>query len=101
VREETGLALHSVRFRGVVSLAAEGSEHETLAFYFMSDDFSGEPVPSDEGALEWCGIDESFHKRGISDYYLRISPYVFREGQSFLGSARINKNGEIESLDIV
>ena len=101
VREETGLVLGSVRFRGVVNIAAEGAGYETLAFYFMSSDFSGEPVPSDEGALEWCDIEDSFKKEGISDYYLKLSPYVLGEAQGFIGAMRVRGSGEIESLTML
>ncbi len=101
VLEETGLAAGGVTFRGVVSIAVEGAGHETLAFYFMTRDFTGEPVASTEGRLEWCGIDESFSKEGISDYYVRISPYVFDENRCFLGSMRIGGSGDIESLNML
>ena len=101
VLEETGLAVGGVTFRGAVSIAAEGAGHETLAFYFMTRDFTGEPVASAEGSLEWCGIDESFSKEGISGYYVRISPYVFDEDRCFLGSMRISAGGEIESLNML
>ena len=101
VLEETGLAVGSVTFRGTVSIAAEGAGHETLAFYFATRDFTGEPEASAEGSLEWCGIDESFSKEGISSYYARISPYVFDEDRCFLGSMRVSGSGEIESLNML
>lgn len=101
VLEETGLAAGKLVFRGVVSIALEGAGHEVLAFYFMTRDYSGELVPSAEGSLEWCDIDKSFSKEGISGYYVRISPYVFDEDNCFLGSMRISASGEIESLGML
>ncbi len=101
VLEETGLAVGEVSYRGVVSITVEGAAYETLAFYYLTRDFNGEPVPSGEGALEWCGIADSFHKEGISDYYVNISPYVLDESRCFSGSAVVGRGGELLSLDIV
>ena len=55
VREETGLTLCSWRFCGVVTFVTDTWETEYMYLY-RSDDFSGEPVKSDdcdEGVLEW------------------------------------------------
>ena len=52
VKEETGLTLHSVSFRGIVTFvsAEYGTEYMHL---FTSDDFSGEMKECDEGELVW------------------------------------------------
>jgi 8-oxo-dGTP diphosphatase len=71
-----------------------------MAFYFMSDEFSGEPVSSAEGELEWCNIEDSFMKDGVSDFYIKISPFVFKQDKNFIGLIRVNKNGEITNLNI-
>ena len=52
VMEETGLTLHSFRFRGVVTFVSSEWETEQM-FLFTSDDFSGEMIECDEGDLEW------------------------------------------------
>jgi len=100
VFEETSLVLETVKFRGVINFNIEGYGFETMAFYFMSDEFSGEPVSSAEGELEWCNIDGSFIKAGVSDFYIKISPFVFKQDKNFIGSISINKNGGIKSIDI-
>ena len=87
-------------FRGVINFNIEGYGFETMAFYFMSDEFSGEAVSSGEGELEWCNINDSFVKDGVSAFYIKISPFVFKQGKNFIGSIRVNKNGEIESINI-
>ncbi len=101
VLEETGLTVGEVTYRGVVSIAMEGADYETLAFYYLTRDFTGKPTPSDEGELEWCDIEESTRKVGISGYYVNITPYVLNEGRCFSGSATVGRDGELLSLDIV
>lgn len=61
VREETGLTLHSWRFRGIVTFVSDewGTEYMHL---FDSSDFSGELIECDEGELEWIGKRELLQK---------------------------------------
>ncbi|NCB41029.1 MAG: NUDIX domain-containing protein [Clostridia bacterium] len=101
VYEETSLILKTVRFRGAINFIIEESDVETVAFYFESEEFSGDVVSSEEGSLEWCNIEDSFGKDGASDFYLRISPFIFKTDKSFLGSISLNKNGEIKSVTIL
>ncbi len=63
VREETGLKLNSVRFRGIVTFYAKavGHEREDITEYmclFTSGDFAGDLIECDEGTLEWVSKDE-------------------------------------------
>ena len=52
VKEETGLTLHSWRFRGLVTFVTLQGVAEYMCL-FTSDDFSGELAECDEGDLEW------------------------------------------------
>ena len=52
VKEETGLTLHSWRFRGIVTFVTLQGVSEYMCL-FTSDDFSGELAECDEGDLEW------------------------------------------------
>lgn len=52
VREETGYILHSWRYRGLVTFDSGSGDYEYMSL-FTSDDFSGQPIPCDEGELEW------------------------------------------------
>ena len=52
VREETGLALQSWYFHGVVSFLSDVYETEQM-FLFTSEDFSGTLHECDEGELAW------------------------------------------------
>lgn len=100
VLEETNLELEEAAFRGVVNIQMEGHDFETMAFYFEGDRFSGDLRSCDEGELEWCAIEESFQKAGISEFYQKISPYVFRKGESFSGSILVDRQGKIRNVDI-
>jgi 8-oxo-dGTP diphosphatase len=51
-REETGLELSDLRFRGVVTFVADGWEPEQM-FLFTCDRFTGELIECDEGELAW------------------------------------------------
>ncbi len=53
VKEETGLALTSWKFRGIVTfLSDEWDEAEYMCLY-TADGFTGEIIPCNEGNLEW------------------------------------------------
>lgn len=56
VKEETGLTLHSWRFRGLVTFVTLQGVAEYMCL-FTSDDFSGELAECDEGDLEWVKKD--------------------------------------------
>jgi 8-oxo-dGTP diphosphatase len=95
VFEETGLTLGNVRLRGVVNFRVEGRTYETVCFYFESRDFSGEVVSGEEGDLQWCAVTDSFCKEGISDYYKRISPFLFESDTVFTGMIEVAPTGNI------
>lgn len=52
VKEETGYTLTSWKFRGLVTFVCEEAVTEYMCL-FTADGFEGEPVPCDEGTLEW------------------------------------------------
>ena len=51
-KEETGLSLHSLRLRGIVTFISDQWEDEVM-FVYTSDDFSGELIECNEGDLEF------------------------------------------------
>ena len=57
VKEETGYTLTSYRFRGIVTFVSGGGVTEYMSL-FTADGFEGEPIPCDEGDLEWVDIDK-------------------------------------------
>ena len=52
VREETGYTLTSWKYRGIVTFVYGEDVTEYMSLY-TADGFTGEPIPCDEGELEW------------------------------------------------
>lgn len=52
VKEETGLSLNGMEYRGIVTFVSDGNFTEYMHI-FWSDDFSGDLLECDEGELEW------------------------------------------------
>lgn len=57
VKEETGYTLTSYQYRGLVTFVFADIEMEYMSL-FTADGFEGEPIPCDEGVLEWVDIEE-------------------------------------------
>lgn len=57
VWEETGYTLTSYRFRGIVTFVSGNGVTEYMSL-FTADACEGEPVPCDEGELEWVDIQD-------------------------------------------
>lgn len=95
VYEETNLVLENAELKGIIVNSVEGKNFDVLTCYFLSESFTGELKSSHEGHVEWCNIEESFQKEGISEFYLKISPYVFNSDTFFHGTLHINENGKI------
>ena len=57
VKEETGYTLTSYRYRGLVTFVSGNGVTEYMSL-FTADAFEGEPIPCDEGQLEWVDIDD-------------------------------------------
>ena len=56
VREETGLAIDDLRLVGLINIDGD-QPTGILLFVFTATSRSGDPVPSDEGTLEWIDRD--------------------------------------------
>ncbi len=57
VKEETGYTLTSYRYRGIVTFVSGDGVTEYMSL-FTADGFEGEPIPCDEGQLEWVPIEK-------------------------------------------
>ena len=55
-REETGLPLPSLRYRGIVTFVSDQMPVAEYMHLFTADDFTGEIRDCDEGDLEWIRI---------------------------------------------
>ncbi|MGI6011316.1 MAG: NUDIX hydrolase [Ruminococcus sp.] len=56
VREETGYFLTSWQFRGLVTFVSGDGVTEYMCL-FTADGFEGDPIPCDEGELQWVDKD--------------------------------------------
>lgn len=98
VYEETNLMVSDLKLVGIINNYIENYDRETLTFYFIANSFCGELKSSQEGDLEWCDIEASYEKEGISEFYVKISPLVFDNKELFVGDVLIDKNGLIKSI---
>lgn len=57
VWEETGYTLTSYRYRGLITFVSGNGVTEYMSL-FTADGFIGEPIPCDEGELEWVDIED-------------------------------------------
>ena len=57
VKEETGYMLTSFRYRGLVTFVSGNGVTEYMSL-FTADGFCGDPIPCDEGELEWVDIED-------------------------------------------
>ena len=57
VKEETGYTLTSYRFRGIVTFVSGAGVTEYMHL-FTADGYEGEPIPCDEGQLEWVPFEK-------------------------------------------
>jgi 8-oxo-dGTP diphosphatase len=53
VKEETGLDVERLRLFGVINIDTDHASSGIMLFVFTAEARSGEPIPSDEGRLEW------------------------------------------------
>lgn len=62
VKEETGYTLTSYQYRGLVTFVSysdRGTDIEYMSL-FTADGFAGEPIPCDEGQLEWVPVEKVY-----------------------------------------
>lgn len=57
-KEETGLTLTSLRYRGIVTFVSDQMPVAEYMHLFTADAFTGEVRECDEGDLEWIPIEE-------------------------------------------
>lgn len=95
VKEETGLALHSFSFRGIVTFISDDSPAEYMHL-FTSDDFSGTLTDCNEGTLEWIPFEkiEELELWEGDKIFLRL----LKKNAPFFSLKLIYKNGTLEAF---
>ncbi|GAB4545283.1 MAG: 8-oxo-dGTP diphosphatase [Anaerolineae bacterium] len=56
LREETGLIARHMALRGLVTEVSPREDYQWLLFIYVTDDFTGELIPCNEGSLAWVDV---------------------------------------------
>lgn len=83
-REETGLAVHDLRFQGLVNVDV-GSTTGIMLAVFSARSEARETIPSSEGTLEWVPLDRLDEVDLVQDIPVLLSRIIDRaaDGQPF------------------
>lgn len=91
VLEETGLHVGSLLFRGMIAL--NGVE---CIYVFISDDFTGELIHSDEGALDWKSVNWILESTDVVENIpLFINEVLDRYSEPKVYDCSYGENGEM------
>jgi 8-oxo-dGTP diphosphatase len=67
VKEETGLDVDRLRLCGLINIDSDHESSGIMLFVFTAESQSGDPVSSDEGALEWIDRSQVTHLDLVED----------------------------------
>ena len=90
VREETGLILNSLFFRGILHFSGSGEEEEM--FLYTSDSFSGTPTECREGELSWVPK-EKITELNLWEGDRKFLPLLLKNTRFFSFSLQYDENG--------
>lgn len=80
VKEETGLDVQSLTFKGISHYTNEVKKDHFIIYNYWTDDFTGELLTvCDEGTLEWVEISEAKNYPMQEDILVRFD-YFFEQG---------------------
>lgn len=80
VKEETGLNVQSLSFKGISHFTNEQANDHFIIYNYLTDDFSGELLTdSSEGELHWVKISEAKNYPMQEDIKMRFD-YFFEPG---------------------
>ncbi len=67
MKEETGLMIKNPKLCGVKQFPIEGGRY--IVFLYSTDQYSGELISSEEGAMHWVNKDELGQINLVNDFY--------------------------------
>ncbi|TFE00216.1 8-oxo-dGTP diphosphatase [Jeotgalibacillus sp. R-1-5s-1] len=80
VKEETGLAINSLIYKGLYEYVNPHKQDRYMIFHYLTDDFEGELLAQPpEGELVWVDKKE-LHAIPMQDSVRRRIPYFFQDG---------------------
>ncbi len=100
IKEETGLTVNSLEFRGLITFIADRKELEYI-FVFSSEDFSGELIECDEGELHWINRNKILDLNiweGDKDFLNKIvnkDKHVFMVKSEYINNKLEKRNIEV------
>ncbi len=89
IREETGLTVHKVQFRGAYQIDA-GAETGILLFVFTAESESRAVVECDEGTLHWIPVESAQDLPLVEDLPL-LWPHLFSDDPPFFAHAHYDE----------
>jgi 8-oxo-dGTP diphosphatase len=99
VKEETGLTLKDVKFRGAFTVF-NGSKNSSVIMLFQSNSFEGELDSSIEGDVDWVTIDKQLYCSNlVPDSFTYMLPYILEDDSIITGKLIYNKH-RLETCDI-
>jgi 8-oxo-dGTP diphosphatase len=99
VKEETGLTLKEVKFRGVLTVF-NGKNSMSAIMVFQSNSFEGDLKSSIEGEVDWVPINQHLYRSNkVSDSFTYMLPYIVENDEILTGKLVYNKN-RLETCDI-
>ncbi|GIN62735.1 hypothetical protein J27TS8_27280 [Robertmurraya siralis] len=99
VKEETGLLLTNVKFRGVFTVFNDKRSTSAI-MVFQSNDFVGDITSSCEGDIDWIKIDKDLYCSNlVPNSFTYILPYIIENDEILTGKLIYNRN-RLEVCDI-
>jgi 8-oxo-dGTP diphosphatase len=96
VLEETGLVLMKQIFKGIIAL--NGNE---CIYVFVSNDFAGNIMPSEEGSLEWKNLDWILSSRDVVENIpLFIEDVLDLDSEAKVYDCSYGESGELTGFNI-
>ncbi len=97
IKEESGLTVKNIKMKGFITFPMFDGKEDWYVFLFVTDEFEGELIDSNEGDLEWIPNDK-LTEINLWDGDKIFIPWLF--GDKFF-SAKFNyKNGKFIDYEV-
>ncbi|MFZ5823806.1 MAG: NUDIX domain-containing protein [Bacillota bacterium] len=97
--EETGLEAASCELRAHLLLYHEENQTVVTSYLFVTEDWSGELLESEEGRAEWVDV-ARIHETDLIDFMHITLPLVLTPGSILMGTIRHSASGAPNSYEL-
>lgn len=94
IQEETGLEAQELQLKGVIKTILEGADSSWILFVYTCDQFTGEQIPSPEGALHWVSFDK-IHELNLIGFIREILSDILEETIFIEATIVHDREGEV------